>query len=86
MSKEDKKDKKDCGSKKHLMLAFGLATLGTRVVSALSLAVIAFSFCSLKKEAKVFTECVEEVRESGIDASGAVRFCNGGTTNSMPNS
>ncbi len=78
MSKGDKKDKKNCGSKKGIMLAFGLTKLGTRVLSAFSLVVIAFSFCSIKKEAKVFSECVEEVRQSGNNTSDAVRFCNGG--------
>ena len=81
MSKEGKKDKKnrkDCGSKRGLMLAFGLTTLSTRVISALSLAVIAISFCSIKKEATIFNACVEEVREKGQSPSGAARFCNGG--------
>ena len=81
MSKEEKrekKDKKNCGRKQGLMLAFGLTTLGTRCLSALSLVAIALSLCSIKKEAKVFTECVEEVRESGKSAANSVRFCNGG--------
>ena len=78
-SKKDKKNRKHCGSKRGLMLAFGLTTLGTRVLSALSLVVIAISFCSIKKEAKVFNVCVEEVRDSGKTASAAVSFCNGGT-------
>ena len=60
------------------MLAYGVIQLGTSIVSALSLAAIALSFCSVKQEAKVFTNCVEEVRESGESASAAVRFCNGG--------
>ena len=80
MSKEDKKKKgkNACNSKKGVMLAFGLTTLGTRVISALSLAAIALSFCYIKKEAKSFNECVEEIRESGQTSSEAVRFCNGG--------
>ncbi len=78
MSKEEKKDKKNCSSKKGLMLAFGLSTLGTRVFSAVSLAAIALSFCSVKKEATFFNDCVEEVIESGRSVSFAVRSCNGG--------
>ncbi len=78
MSKEHKKGKKNCGTKKSVMLAFGLTTLGTRVISAFSLAAIAFGFCSIQKEARVFNDCVEEIRESGKNASDAVRFCNGG--------
>ena len=78
MTEENNNEKKHCGSKKGVMLAYGVIQLGTSVVSALSLAAIALSFCSVKQEAKVFTNCVEEVRESGKSASSAVRFCNGG--------
>ncbi len=78
MTEHTNNEKKHCGSKKGAMLAYGIIQLGTSVVSALSLAAIAFSFCSVKHEAKVFTNCVEEVRESGKSASIAVRFCNGG--------
>ena len=78
MTEENKTEKKNCGSKKGAMLAYGIIQLGTGVVSALSLAAIALSFCSVKQEAKVFTNCVEEVRESRKSASAAVRFCNGG--------
>ncbi len=78
MTEENNKEKKQCGSKKGAMLAYGIIQLGTSVVSALSLAAIALSFCSVKQEAKVFTNCVEEVRENGKSASSAVRFCNGG--------
>lgn len=81
MSKEDKKLKKGskkCRSKRGVMLAFGVTTLGTRVVTAVSLAAIALGFCSISKEAKVFNECIEEVRETSKNASDAVRFCNGG--------
>ncbi len=77
-SKKQKKYKKDCSRKRGLMLAFGLTTLGTKVISALSLAAIALSFCYIKNEAKVFKECVEEIEESGRNTSDAVRFCNGG--------
>ena len=79
MSKQDKKSKKACrGKKSVLMLAFGVTTLGARVLSAVSLAAIAISLCSVKKEAKVFNDCVEDVRSSGQSVSGAVSFCNGG--------
>ena len=81
MSKEGKKsktDKKNCNSKRGLMLVFGLTTLGTRVISAVSLAAIALGFCYMKSESRLFTECVEEIRESGQSVSDAVSFCNGG--------
>ncbi len=77
MTKESNNEKNHCGSKKSAMLAYGVIQLTTSIVSALSLAAIALSFCSLKKEAKVYTQCVEEVRESGKTTSAAVRFCNG---------
>ena len=81
MSKEEKKTKKNkkkCGSKKGLMLAFGLSTLASRVITAISLAAIALSLCSINKESKAFNDCVEEVRDSGKSASAAVGYCNGG--------
>ena len=78
MTEENNNEKKHCGSKKGAMLVYGIIQLGTGVVSALSLAAIALSFCSVKQEAKAFTDCVEEVRESGKSTSAAVRFCNGG--------
>ena len=81
MSTEDKKkrkEKKHCARKKSLMLAFGLTTLSTRVISALSLAAIALSLCFIKNEAKLFNNCVEEIKQNGQSDSAAVRFCNGG--------
>ena len=81
MSKEDKKEKKnkkECKRRKGIMLAFGLTTISTRVVSALSLAAIAFSVCSMKKEANLFNNCVEEITEAGQSTPEAVKFCYGG--------
>ena len=78
MTEENNNEKKHCGNKKGAMLAYGVIQLGTSVISALSLAAIALSFCSVKQEAKVFTNCLEEVRETGRSISSAVRFCNGG--------
>ena len=78
MSKNEKKEKKNCSNKKGLMLTFGLITLSTRVLSALSIAAIALGFISIKKESKVFNECIEEIRDNGQKTSDAVRFCNGG--------
>ena len=80
MTEEIKKDKKKCVSKGKAMFAYGIIQLSSNVVSALALAAIAFSFCSLKKEAKVFNECVEEIKEIGKSSASAVRFCNGGQT------
>ena len=78
MTKDKKTDKKNCGGKSRIMLAYGLIQLGTRVVSALSLVVIALSFCSVKDESTIFTACVNEIQESGQSKASAVRFCNGG--------
>ncbi len=75
---EEKKESKKCGSKKNAMVAYGIIQLGSSVVSALALALIAFGFCSVKKEAKVFNECVNEMVDSGSGKADAVRFCNGG--------
>tara|TARA_Y100001968_G_C19047150_1_gene567358 strand:- start:290 stop:475 length:186 start_codon:yes stop_codon:yes gene_type:complete len=60
------------------MFAYGIIQLGSATISVVALTVIELSLCSLKKEAKFFNECIEEVRGSGTSSSDAVHFCNGG--------
>ena len=60
------------------MFAYGIIELGSSVVSALALAAIALSLCSVKQESKAFNECVIEVQSTGKSSSDAVRYCNGG--------
>ena len=76
MTNENNKDKKKCGGK--VMFTYGIIQLGSSVISAIALAAIALSLCSVKQESKVFNECVEEVKANGKSSSNAVRFCNGG--------
>mgnify|MGYP001372176555 FL=1 len=78
MTEENKSDKKKCGRKGKAMFAYGIIQLGSNVVSAVALAAIAFSLCSVKQESKVFNACVEEIQVNGKSSSEAVRFCNGG--------
>ena len=78
MTEENKLHKNKCGGKSKAMLAYGMIQLGSSLISAIALAAIALSFCSLKQESKIFNECVEEVKASGQSSSNAVRFCNGG--------
>tara|TARA_B100000214_G_scaffold330605_1_gene271114 strand:- start:759 stop:998 length:240 start_codon:yes stop_codon:yes gene_type:complete len=78
MTTENKSDKKNCSSKSKAMFAYGIIQLGSNVVSAVALAAIAFSLCSVKQESKVFNECVRDIQLNGISSSDAVRFCNGG--------
>ena len=78
MTDESNNAKQKCGGKGKAMFAYGIIQLSSSVISALALATIAFSFCSIKKEARIFNECVEEVQANGKSASNAVRFCNGG--------
>ena len=78
MTEENKKDKKKCGGKGKAMFAYGIIQIGSSVISAVALAAIALSFCSVKQESKVFNECVEEIQVNGKSSSEAVRFCNGG--------
>ena len=78
MTEENNKAKKKCGGKGKAMFAYGIIQLSSSVISALALAAIALSFCSLKKEATVFNDCVEELQASGKSSSDAVRYCNGG--------
>ena len=75
---EEKKDSKKCGGKKKIMIAYGFIQLGSSLLSAIALAVIAFGFCSIKKGSKVFNSCVTEIIENGSTNSEAVRYCNGG--------
>ena len=78
MTEQNKTDKKKCSGKGKAMFTYGIIQLGSNVVSAVALAAIALSFCSLKQESKVFNECVEEIQATGKSSSDAVRFCNGG--------
>ena len=71
---ETKKDFK----KNKVMLAYGVIQLGSRVLSAVALVVIAIGFCSLKKESNFFNECVEEMKATGSPIADSVRFCSGG--------
>ena len=64
--------------KNKVMLAYGVIQLGSRVVSAVALVVIAIGFCSLKKESNFFNECVEEIKATGSPTADSVRFCTGG--------
>tara|TARA_Y100000991_G_scaffold199789_1_gene171704 strand:+ start:265 stop:501 length:237 start_codon:yes stop_codon:yes gene_type:complete len=75
---EEKKDTNNCGVKKKIMVAYGFIQLGSSFVSAIALAAIAFGFCSLKRESKVFNSCVSEIVENGSSNVEAVRYCNGG--------
>ena len=78
MTEKNKEDKKTCSGKGKAMFAYGILQLSSSVISAVALAAIALSLCSVKQESKVFNECVEEVQTSGKSSSYAVRFCNGG--------
>ena len=64
--------------KNKVMLAYGVIQLGSRVVSAVALVVIAIGFCSLKKESNFFNECVQEIKATGSPTADSVRFCTGG--------
>ncbi len=78
MAEENKTAKKNCSNKGKMMFAYGFIQLGSSVVSAVALAAIALSLCSLKQESNMFNECVEEVQANGRNSSDAVSFCNGG--------
>jgi hypothetical protein len=78
MTDENKIDKKKCDGKRNVMFIYGIIQLGSSVVSAIALTAIAFSFCSLKQESKVFNKCIEEIQAAGKSSSDAVHFCNGG--------
>jgi len=75
---DSKSEKKSCSGKGKAMFTYGILQLGSSLISAISLALIAFSLCSLKSESKNFNYCVEERIEQSFTISDAVNYCNGG--------
>ena len=75
---ESKNEKKSCSGKGKAMFVYGILQLGSSLISAISLAAIAISLCSLKSESNIFRNCVEEVSMELNSSSAAVRYCNGG--------
>ena len=75
---ESKKEKKSCSGRSRAMFTYGVLQLGSSLISALSLAVIAISLCNLKSESKNFNNCVREKIEQSTSISSAVHYCNGG--------
>ena len=67
-----------CGGKRSPMLDYGLVQISSTVVSAVSLAAIAFGLCAVKQQSHLFNGCVEAVVEEGRSQAEAVRYCNGG--------
>ncbi len=78
MATENKTETKNCGKKNKVMFAYGIIQLGSNVVSAIALAAIALSLCSVKQESKVFNSCIDEIKTTGLSSADAVHFCNGG--------
>ena len=78
MIEDNKTEKKKCSGKGKAMFAYGIVQLSSNVVSALALAAIAISFCSVKEKSKLFNECVEDVQATNKSSSYAVSYCNGG--------
>ena len=75
---DSKSEKKSCSGKGKAMFTYGILQLSSSLISAISLALIAFSLCSIKSESKNFNNCVEEKIEQSFTISDAVKFCNGG--------
>ena len=75
---ESKNEKKTCNGKGRAMFTYGVLQLGSSLISAISLALIALSLCDLKSESKNFNNCVEEKIEQSTSISDAVNYCNGG--------
>ena len=75
---EESSNQKSCSGKKRAMLAYGLVQISATVVSAVSLAAIAFGLCAVKQESRFFNGCVESVVTDGRAQAEAVRYCNGG--------
>ena len=70
---EETTNQQSCGCKKQAMLAFGLVQISSTVVSAVSLAAIAFGLCVVTQESRLFIGCVETVLAEGRSHAEAVR-------------
>ena len=75
---KSKNEKESCSGKGKVMFTYGILQLGSSLISAISLALIALSLCSSKTESKNFNKCVEEKMEQSTAISTAVNYCNGG--------
>ena len=78
MSKETSKKGKKCGSRKNVMITYGVLQLGSNLISAIALVTIAFNLYSPNKQSKSFNDCVQEQESIGKTVSDSVRFCSGG--------
>ena len=58
MTEEKKNEIKNCTSKKGAMFAYGAIQLGSSVLSALALFLIALGLFSVKQEANLFVDCI----------------------------
>ncbi len=79
MTKEKNPKKKKCVKNRKAMLTYGFIQLSSSIISALALTAIALNLSTIKKEATVFNECIQEVKNNKSNTSNAVRFCNGGS-------
>ena len=75
---ESNNERKSCRGKGKAMLTYGILQLGSSLISAISLALIALNLCNYKIESKNFNNCVEEKIEQSSSISDAVNYCNGG--------
>ena len=78
MTESKNEKKRSCSGKGKAMFTYGIIQLGSSLISAISLVLIAFGLCSLKSESKNFNKCVNEKIEQSVSISDAVNFCNGG--------
>ena len=75
---EETTNQQSCAGKKQVMLAYGLVQISAPVVTAVSLAAIAYGLCAVKQESRLFNGCVETLVAEGRSQAEAVRYCNGG--------
>ena len=78
LKRSAKKSSKNCRRSNTAMLAYWLTQIMTRVISTVSLLVIAISLLPFQQKADSFNACVQELELSGRSSSSAVSSCNGG--------
>ena len=75
---EETTNQQSCGGQKGATLAYGLIHIPATLVSAVSLAAIAFGLCAVKQESRLFNGCVETVVAKLRSQAESVRYCNAG--------
>ncbi len=69
---------KKCSSSKKVMVIYGVVRIGSSIITATSLLIIALGFSSIKNHLSLFNKCIDEQNTQSRTISQSVHFCYGG--------